>query len=125
MGISCLPGKKNGFYNRLVHDYRVINARCAPKTYSLPRIADISQHVQDATIFSSLDLKSAFWQLDVRPNDRKYRAFATHRQNYEYKKLPQGLTHASGTFQRFINYVLSHAEQGVHLFHFLQKTSSL
>ena len=55
---------------------------------------------------SSLDLKNVFWQLDVRPSDRKYTAFSTNCGNFEYKKLPQGLTYASSSFQKFINHVM-------------------
>ena len=98
--------KKDGSY-RLVHDYRVINERCEKQHYLLPRLTDFTRHIHGATIFSSLDLKNGFWQLDVRPSDRKYTAFCTHRGNCLYNKLLQGLTYASSSFQRFINQVLS------------------
>ena len=71
-----LVKKKNGSF-RLVHDYRLINKRCKKQNYPLPRLTDFTQHIHGATIFSSLDLKSAFWQLDVRPTDRQFTAFCT------------------------------------------------
>ena len=64
-----LVKKNNGFF-RLVHDYRLINKRCKKQNYPLPRLTDFTQQIHGATIFSSLDLKSAFWQLNVRPTDR-------------------------------------------------------
>ena len=94
----------------MVHDYRLINKRCKKQNYPLPRLTDFAQHIHGATIFSSLDLKSAFWQLDVRPTDRQFTAFCTHRGNFMYNKLPQGLTYASSSFQRFINHVLQNTD---------------
>ena len=73
-----LVKKKNGSF-RLVHDCRLINKRCKKQNYPLPRLTDFTQHIHGATIFSSLDLKSAFWQLDVRPTDRQFTAFCIHR----------------------------------------------
>ena len=60
--------------------------------------------------FSSLDLKSVFWQLDVCPTDRQFTAFCTHLGNFICNKLPQGLTYASSSFQRFINHVLQNTD---------------
>ena len=93
-----------------MHDYRVIDSRTKKQSYSLPRISDLTQQIRGATIFSSLDLKNAFWQLDVRPSDRQYTAFSTSRGNFEYNKLPQGLTYASNSFQKFTNLLMRGTE---------------
>ena len=104
-----LVKKKNGSY-RLVHDYRIVNSRCQKQNYPLPRLTDFTQYIDGANVFSKLDLRHAFWQLDVRPCDRQYTAFSTHRGNFEYNKMPQGLTYASSSFQRFINHVMNGTE---------------
>ena len=101
--------KKNGSC-RLVHDYRLINKRCKKKNYPLPRLTDFTQQIHGATIFSPLDSKSAYWQLDVRPTDRQFTAFCTHRGNFMYNKLSQGLTYASSSFQPFINHILHNTD---------------
>ena len=104
-----LVKKKDDSY-RLVIDYRFLNNQTRRMNYPLPRIQDFTAHVHGCNIFSSLDLKSAFWQLDVRPSDRKYTCFSTHRGNFEFNKMPFGLTYASSSFQQFINHVLQHTE---------------
>ena len=71
---------------------------------------DFTQKIHGATIFSLLNLKRAFWQLNVRPTDRQFTVFCTHRGNLMYNKLPQGLTYASSSFQRFINHVLQNTD---------------
>ena len=100
-----LVKKKNDSF-LLVDDYILINKHCKKQNYPLPRLTDFTQQIHGATIFSSLDLKSGFWELDVRPTDRQFTAFSTHRGNDLYNKLPQGWTYASSNFQRFINHVL-------------------
>ena len=69
-----LVKKKNSSF-RLVHDYRLTNKR-KKQNYPLPRLTDFTQQIHGATIFSSLDLKSAFWQLDVPPLIDNLRLFA-------------------------------------------------
>ena len=100
-----LVKKKDDSY-RLVIDYRAINQKTAKMNYPLPRLQDFTAYVNGCTVFSCLDLKSAFWQLDVRATDRKYTAFCTHRGNFEFNRMPFGLTYASSSFQHFINNVL-------------------
>ena len=104
-----LVKKKSGSY-RLVIDYRALNKQTRKMNYPLPRIQDFTAHVHGCTIFSCLDLKSAFWQLDVKPGSRKFTCFATHRGNFEFNKMPFGLTYASSSFQHFINHVLQGTE---------------
>ena len=111
-----LVKKKSGSY-RFVIDYRALNKQTRKMNYPLPRIQDFTAHVHGCTIFSCLDLKSAFWQLDVKPGSRKFTCFATHRGNFEFNKMPFGLTYASSSFQHFINHVLQGTE--AHCFSFV------
>ena len=80
------------------------------QNYSLPQLTDLTQQIHGTTIFSSLDLKSAFWQLDVCPTDRQFTVFCTHCDNFMHNKLPQHLTFASSSFHHFINYVLHNTD---------------
>ena len=76
--------------------------------YPPPRIQDFTALVLGCNIFSCLDLKLAFWQLNVRHGSRKFTCFATQRGNFEFNKMPFGLTFSS--FQHFINHVLQGTE---------------
>ena len=82
--------KKKDDSNRLDIDYRAIHHKTANMNYPLPCLQDFTAYVNGCTVFSSLDLKSAFWQLDVRATDRNYTAFCTHRGNFEFNKMPFG-----------------------------------
>ncbi|GFY45959.1 retrovirus-related Pol polyprotein from transposon 17.6 [Trichonephila inaurata madagascariensis] len=52
-----------------------------------------------------LDLKNAFFHVDVDEASRKYTAFVTETGQYEFLKVPFGLSISSNYFQRYINYV--------------------
>ena len=91
-----LVKKKNGSF-KLVHDYRLINKRCKKQNYPLLRLTDFTQ------------LK-CFLATGCPPTDRQFTAFCTQCGNFMYNKLPQGLTYASSSFQRFINHVLQNTD---------------
>ena len=48
---------------RLVRDYRLLNNKIKPDKYNLPHIQDFTNSIQNAKIFSTIDMKSAFNQI--------------------------------------------------------------
>lgn len=75
--------------------------------YPLPRIDDTLDRLRCAKFFSSLDLKSGYWQIEVDERDREKTAFVTPDGLYEFKALPFGLCSAPATFQRMMDTVLA------------------
>ena len=57
--------------------------------------------------FSTLDLASDYWQVDVKPEDREKTAFVTSEGLYKYNVLPFGLCNWPATFQRLMNILLA------------------
>lgn len=99
--------KKKDNTLRFCVDYRKLNLITKRDVYPLPRIDDTLDKLRNAYFFSSLDLKSGYWQIEVDERDRKKTAFVTPDGLYEFKVLPFGLCSAPATFQRTINTVLS------------------
>ena len=67
---------------------------------SLPRIEDSLDCLDGATIFTSLDLKSGYWQVELTEASRPLTAFTIGLLGfYEYVRMPFGLTNAPATFQ--------------------------
>ena len=73
----------------------------------MPRILDLLDSVKDATHFSTLDLRSRYWQIPVEPEDCQKTAFATQSGLYEFTRMPFGLKTTLATFQRAMEIVLA------------------
>ena len=66
-----LVKKKNGEL-RFCIDLRKLNARTVKDAYSLPRIDDTLDKLKGSCVFSSLDLKSAYWQVEIDEESKQY-----------------------------------------------------
>ena len=49
-----------------------------------------------------MDLKSGYYQVEMKPSDKEKTAFVCPLGFYEYTRMPQGVTNAPATFQRLI-----------------------
>ena len=98
--------EKKGGDLRMCVDYRPLNKVTKPDSYPLPRIDDLLESFRTANWFSTLDLASGFWQVEMHSEDKEKTAFITDFGLYEFNVIPFGLRNAPGTFQRLMNYVL-------------------
>ena len=71
-----LVKKKDGS-TRVCVDYRRPNSVTRKDSYPLPCIDDTLEALSGATWFSTLDLRSGYWQVEVHPTDREKTAFST------------------------------------------------
>jgi hypothetical protein len=100
-----LVRKKNGKL-RFCVDYRQLNQVTRKDLYPLPRIDDMLDALGHASWFTSLDLASGYWQVEVDPKDRDKTTFITQFGTYQFIVMPFGLCNAPVTFQRLMNEVL-------------------
>ena len=97
-----LVRKKDGAL-RFCIDLRRLNARTIKDAQTLPRIEDSLDSLSGAVIFSSLDLKSGYWQVELDEESIPYTAFTVGPLGfYECLRMPFGLTNAPATFQRLM-----------------------
>ena len=97
-----LVRKKDGAL-RFCIDLRRLNARSIKDAQTLPQIEDSLDSLNRAMIFSSLDLKSGHWQVELDEESIPYTAFTVGPLGfYACLHMPFGLTNAPATFQRLM-----------------------
>jgi len=88
-------------------DYRPLNEQTIKDAYPLPRIQDTLDTLSTAKYFSTLDLTSGYWQVEMTPRARKAAAFCTRKGLFEWNMMPFGLCNAPSTFKQFMDRVLA------------------
>ena len=76
---------------RFCVDYRKLNAVTVSDSYPLALISDILDQIGNSTIFTTLDLKAGYWQIEMDEESIPKTAFRCHRGLYEFLRLPFGL----------------------------------
>ncbi|KAK6171893.1 hypothetical protein SNE40_018316 [Patella caerulea] len=99
--------KKSDGTLRFCVDYRKLNSLTIKDAYPLPRIDETLDALSGVKWFSTMDLASGYWQVEVEPKDRHKTSFATFKGLYQFKVMPFGLCNAPGTFERLMESVLS------------------
>ena len=74
--------------------------------YPLPNIDEQIAEIAKASVLSTLDLKSAYYQLPLHAEDRPFTAYEAVGKLYQYIRLPFGVTNGVSFFQHFINFVI-------------------
>ena len=67
-------------------DYRRLNSVTKLDAFSMPTIDSILESLHGARVFSSLDLRSGYWQMGVAPEDIEKTAFVAMKDcsNFEF-----------------------------------------
>ena len=97
--------KKNGQI-RLCVDLRGPNSQLVTEVHPLPTIDELHTRLR-GTVFSQIDLRSAYHQLMLEPASRPVTAFITHDGLFQYKRVPFGLASAGAALQRLLDKILA------------------
>lgn len=91
---------------RLVVDFRKLNEKTLDDKYPIPNINDVLDKLGKCHYFTTLDLASGFYQVEMNPEDIPKTAFNVEHGHYEYLRMPMGLKNSPSTFQRVMDNVL-------------------
>ena len=88
---------------RFCIDLCKLNAHTIKDAYSLPRIDETLDCLGGSVFFTSLDLKSDYWQVEMDKMSKQLTAFTVGPLGfYKCERMPFGLTNAPATFQRLM-----------------------
>jgi hypothetical protein len=120
MGIitPCKPGgtenaspvvwvkKKDGTL-RMCVDYKAhLNDKICTETYPLPHFEEIFAGMDGAKFFAKIDLKSAYWQIELDEESQELSTINTTMGLYRVKRLQMGMKNAAAIFQKTMEQVL-------------------
>jgi hypothetical protein len=91
---------------QLCIDYRELNKVIVKNKYPIPRIDDFFNQLGGASIFSKIELRYGYHQVQIKHEDIQKIAFRTRYSHYEFVVVPFGLTNAFATFMCLMNNVL-------------------
>ena len=93
-----------------------MNKALRSSNFPIPRQEDIKAQLSGTKIFSKLDLKSAFWQLELDEEARDLTVFHSGGKLYRYKRLVMGLKPSQGELNAALQPLFAHLPQ-VHVIH--------
>ena len=98
---QVLVTKSKNHRKRLVIDYsRTTNRFTNLDAYPLLRIEDQINGLAKCQIFSIFDLKSAYHQIPLAPEDEKYTAFEAEGKLYQFCRFLFGVTNSVAVFTK-------------------------
>ena len=102
-----LVQKKDGS-KRFVVDFRVLNSQTALTSWPLPVLDDVFDVIseQKPTLWSSIDLRSGYWQAELDEETAHKTGFQTHEATFCFKRLPMGICGAVPFYQMLMQKVL-------------------
>jgi hypothetical protein len=88
---------------RMCGDYINLNNVMIKNKYLLPKIQDLFDQVKGDGVFSKIDLRSGYHQINIKEGDILKTTIVSRYGNHEYLVVPFGLTNAPAIFMNLMN----------------------
>jgi hypothetical protein len=113
--LSCLNEKAKQIEVRLTCDSRALNKAIRRTRFPTKTLEDIVYMVNGATVFSKLDIRKAFHQLELSEESRGHTTIVTHKGLYRYKRLHMGISCASEIFTETVRVILQNCSNQLNM----------
>jgi len=98
--------KKHNKSLQPVIDYRALNGITIKNHYPIPRIADLTESLSKASIFTKIDLRWGYNNVCIKEGNEWKTAFITRQGLFEATVIYFGFFNAPATFQSMMNNIL-------------------
>jgi len=104
---NVVLAEKSDGSQRFCVDYRRLNDLTYKDSFPLPKIDTCLDALGESMYFSTMDLRSGFWQVTIDPRDAGKTAFVARKGQFRVKVLSFGLANSSSIFQRLMTMVFA------------------
>ncbi|UYV74165.1 hypothetical protein LAZ67_11002276 [Cordylochernes scorpioides] len=101
---KCLENYVEIFYSSREEQ---LNRVTKKDVYPIPRTDDVLDSLKGANFYSSMDLRTEYWRIEIDDGDQEKTAFITPDGLYEFRVMPFGLCNAPATFERMVDNLLA------------------
>ena len=98
--------KNNDTDVRICEDMRQANKAIVRERHPIPTIDEVLLDLNRSTVFSKLDIKSAYHQIELTEKSREVTTFISHLGLYRYKRLMFGINSATEKYQQILQQIL-------------------
>ena len=102
-----VPVRKPDGSLRLCIDYRKVNAVTKQENFPMPNLNQCIYRGGKMKYFTSLDLVKGYYQFELDDESKKYTAFSTTRNHFQFKRLAFGLRNSGIQFQKSMQQILA------------------
>jgi hypothetical protein len=99
---------------RMRLDYRALNRVTKSEKFPMPNLNESIYRAHNTNFFTVLDLVRGYYQVPLEEGSRKFTAFNTAHNHYQFKRLSFGLENSGFAFQKNMQQILSEFCFGTH-----------
>ena len=96
---------------RFCNDFRKLNAKMKKEAFVPPQLDECISVFAGMKCHSSIDIKSAYWQIELEEECKPKTAFTSEWGSYEFNRMCFGLPNAPATCQRLTNAIVARARR--------------
>ena len=97
---SLVVREKSKSSFRICFNPKDLNKAIKREHYPVPTVDMVTNMLQDATLFSHLDGRSAYWNVELDEESSKLTTFNTHKGRFRYKKMSYGMRNSQDIHQK-------------------------